>query len=77
MSSSRVTPGGDWLMRQALPNPGVHSVAVTQDATPLLFVRHDEVGAVGVLDAVVGRVVRDIDEAGISGPRSSSRPRPR
>lgn len=59
---------GDWLMRQTLPNPGVHSVAVTQDATPLLFVRHDEIGAVGVLDAVSGAWLRDIDEAGLSGP---------
>lgn len=59
---------GDWLMRQALPNPGVHTIAVTQDAKPLLFVRHDEIGAVGVLDAVSGAWLRDIDEAGLSGP---------
>ncbi len=59
---------GDWLMRRTLPNPGVHSVAVTQDAKPLLFVRHDEIGAIGVLDALSGTWLRDIDEAGISGP---------
>lgn len=59
---------GDWLMRQALPNPGVHSIVVTQDAKPLLFARHDEIGAIGVLDAVSGAWIRDIDEAGISGP---------
>jgi len=59
---------GDWLLEHVLPNPGVHSVAVTQDDAPLLFVRHDEVGAIGVLDARTGAVLRDIDEAGIAGP---------
>jgi hypothetical protein len=41
---------------------------VTQDDAPLLFARHDEVGAIGVLDARTGVVLRDIDEAGIAGP---------
>jgi methylamine dehydrogenase heavy chain len=59
---------GDWLLRQVLPNPGLHTIAVTQDAAPLLFVRHDEIGAIGVLDARSGAVLRDIDEAGITGP---------
>jgi hypothetical protein len=59
---------GDWLMRQVLPNPGAHAIAVTQDAEPLLFVRHDQIGAVGVVDALSGSLVREIDEAGISGP---------
>lgn len=59
---------GDWLLHQLLPNAGAHAIAVTQDAHPLLFVRHDEVGAVGVLDATTGALVREIDEAGIAGP---------
>lgn len=59
---------GDWWLRQVLPNPGIHSIAVTQDATPLLFVRHDEIGAIGVLDALSGAPLREIEEAGISGP---------
>lgn len=50
-----------------LPNLGVHSLAVTQDGAPLLFVRHADLGAVGVLDAQSGEHLRDIDEAGISG----------
>ncbi len=50
-----------------LPNLGVHSVAVTQDDDPLLFVRHADLGAVGVLDARTGEHLRDIDEAGLSG----------
>jgi methylamine dehydrogenase heavy chain len=58
----------DWMLRQVLPNPGAHTIAVTQDAAPLLFVRHDEIGAIGVVDALTGTSLRDLDEAGISGP---------
>jgi len=58
----------DWFLRAVLPNPGIHSIAVTQDDKPLLFVRHDEVGAIGVLDALSGARLRDIEEAGIAGP---------
>ncbi|KPK16996.1 MAG: hypothetical protein AMJ62_02995 [Myxococcales bacterium SG8_38] len=50
-----------------LPNMGVHSLTVTQDERPLLFVRHSDLGAVGVLDALSGEHLRDIDEAGLSG----------
>lgn len=50
-----------------LPNMGVHSIAVTQDAEPLLFFRHTDLGAVGVLDARTGEHLRDIDETGLSG----------
>ncbi len=60
---------GEWLLERLLPNPGLHSIAVTQDAQPLLFVRHDEIGAIGVLDGLSGARLRDIDEAGISGPQ--------
>ncbi len=59
---------GEWLLRQVSPNPGAHSIAVTQDAHPLLFVRHGEIGALGVVDALSGALVREIDEIGISGP---------
>lgn len=50
-----------------LPNIGVHSIAVTQDAAPLLFVRNADLGAVGVLDALSGEHLRNIDETGLSG----------
>lgn len=50
-----------------LPNLGVHSIAVTQDDAPLLFYRHAELGAVGVMDALTGEHLRDIEEAGLSG----------
>jgi methylamine dehydrogenase heavy chain len=50
-----------------LPNMGVHSIAVTQDSQPILFMRHTDLGAVGVLDALSGEHLRNIDEAGLSG----------
>lgn len=50
-----------------MPNLGVHSIAVTQDEAPLLFYRHADLGAVGVMDARSGAHLRDIDEAGLSG----------
>ncbi len=50
-----------------LPNLGVHSIAVTQDDAPLLFYRHADLGAVGVMDALTGEHLRDIGEAGLSG----------
>lgn len=55
------------ILAFVLPNMGVHSIAVTQDSEPLLFVRHSDLGAVGVLDAQSGAQLREIDEAGISG----------
>jgi methylamine dehydrogenase heavy chain len=55
------------ILSFVLPNMGVHSVAVTQDANPLLFVRHADLGAVGVLDALSGEHLRDIEETGLSG----------
>ena len=48
-------------------SPGVHSIAVTQDDEPLLFVRNAELGALAVLDARSGDHLRDIEEVGISG----------
>jgi len=50
-----------------LPNMGVHSIAVTRDDAPLLFYRHADLGAVGVLDALSGAHLRDIGETGLSG----------
>jgi len=55
------------LLNFVLPNLGVHSIAVTRDDAPLLFYRHADLGAVGVLDALSGQHLRDIDEAGVSG----------
>lgn len=55
------------ILNFVLPNMGVHSVAVTQDDQPLLFYRHADLGAVGVLDASNGEHLRDIEEVGLSG----------
>lgn len=55
------------ILSFVLPNMGVHSIAVTRDSKPLLFMRHADLGAVGVLDALSGEHLRDIDETGLSG----------
>ena len=55
-------------LRWILPGPGVHTIAVTQDAEPLLFARNADLGAVGVLDARTGEHLRDLEEVGLSGP---------
>jgi methylamine dehydrogenase heavy chain len=62
-------PGG--LMEAALgavlPHMGIHSLVVTQDASPVLFLRHGEIGAVAVVDAFSGAHLRDIEETGLAG----------
>ena len=62
---------GSWLHRilqHWIPSDGAHSLAVTQDAAPLLFVRNAEVGVVAVLDARTGEHLRNLDDAGVAGP---------
>lgn len=59
---------GRTLLGWVVPNPGAHSVAVTQDAEPLLFTRNNELGAVAVLDATTGEHLRSVGELGLSGP---------
>ncbi len=54
-------------MRYVIPSPGVHSVVVTRDANPLLFMRHRETGAAGVFDAKTGEFLRYLDETGLGG----------
>lgn len=58
---------GATLLEWVLPPPGVHSIAVTQDDAPLLFARNVDLGAVGVLDALSGEHLRDLEEVGLSG----------
>jgi methylamine dehydrogenase heavy chain len=55
-------------LQSAFGGPGIHSLVVTQDAEPLLFVRNAEIGAIGVLDARTGVMLREIEEVGVSGP---------
>ena len=56
------------VMNWILPSEGIHTIAVTQDDNPLLFVRHGMLGAVGVLDASTGDSLRTLTEAGFAGP---------
>ena len=57
----------EWLLGLAMPNQGVHSIAVTQDEAPLLFARFADFGSVAVLDALSGEHLRDLEQAGLSG----------
>jgi methylamine dehydrogenase heavy chain len=54
----------DWL----LPNEGVHTLTVSRDAEPLLFMRNAGLGAVAVVDARSGETLRILGEAGLAGP---------
>jgi methylamine dehydrogenase heavy chain len=56
------------MLQSWTPSDGAHSLLVTQDAAPLLFVRNAEIGVVAVLDARSGEHLRNLDEAGIAGP---------
>ncbi|MDJ0789580.1 MAG: amine dehydrogenase large subunit [Myxococcota bacterium] len=66
-----VEDGGflDWLLGALLPDEGAHSIAVTQDASPLLFARNASMGVVAVLDARSGDHLRDLTEVGLVGNR--------
>lgn len=57
----------DWLLRNLLPSPGADTLAVTQDAAPLLLAGERESGAVGVYDATTGEHLRDLEQTGIGG----------
>jgi methylamine dehydrogenase heavy chain len=62
---------GGWFHRTLqnwIPSDGAHSLVVTQDDAPLLFVRNAEVGVVAVLDAKTGEHLRNLEDAGIAGP---------
>ncbi len=56
------------VLKWILPTDTVHSIAISQDASPLLFMRNAELGAIGVVDPDGGEVVRILGEAGLFGP---------
>jgi methylamine dehydrogenase heavy chain len=56
------------MLNWVLPPDTVHSITVSQDASPILFVRNAELGAIGVVDANTGQVQRILTEAGLFGP---------
>jgi methylamine dehydrogenase heavy chain len=55
------------MLQSWTPSDGAHSLLVTQDATPVLFVRNAEIGLVAVLDARSGEHLRNLEDAGIAG----------
>jgi methylamine dehydrogenase heavy chain len=64
-----ITRGGTFhrILQSWAPSDGAHSLAVTQDDDPLLFVRNAEVGVVAVLDAKSGEHLRNLEDAGVAG----------
>lgn len=56
------------LMEWLLPDEGVHSLTVSQDDEPLLFMRNAMLGAVAVVDAQTGETLRVLTETGLAGP---------
>lgn len=64
-------PGGFavWLLEMLLPDEGADTIAVSQDAAPLLFARNSELGAVAVLDARTGEPLRILEDVGLAGMR--------
>lgn len=58
-----------WILEKVVPAPGAHTIAVSSDDVPVLFVRSAELGVVGVLDARTGEHLRDLEEAGLAGPQ--------
>lgn len=59
---------GDRLLHWLIPDRGVHSIAITQDEDPVLFARSNELGIVAVLEPETGERLRNLEEAGLSGP---------
>ena len=56
------------LLEWLLPSDGVHTLVVSQDEAPLLFMRNGMLGAVAVVDARSGDTLRILTEAGLTGP---------
>lgn len=56
------------LLEWILPADRVHSIAISRDAAPVLFMRNAELGAVGVVDPENGQALRILGEAGLFGP---------
>ena len=56
------------LLEWLVPSDGVHSIALSHDARPLLFARNAERGALAVLDARTGATLRVVTDVGLAGP---------
>jgi hypothetical protein len=56
------------VLKWILPADTVHSIAISRDAAPVLFMRNAALGAIGVVDADSGLPLRILAEAGLFGP---------
>lgn len=56
------------LLHWATPLPGVHAILVSQDESPVILARNSDIGLVAVIDALSGDFLRNLTEAGITGP---------
>jgi methylamine dehydrogenase heavy chain len=55
-----------WLLERAVPDPGVDSIAVSQDPEPRLFGVSMQAGTVGVWDARSGAFLRFLENVGLA-----------
>jgi methylamine dehydrogenase heavy chain len=56
------------VLKWILPADTVHSIAISRDAAPVLFMRNAELGTIGVVDPDSGQPLRILGEAGLFGP---------
>lgn len=55
-----------WLLERAVPNAGIDSIAVSQDADPRLFGVASAAGTIGVWDARSGAFLRFLENVGLA-----------
>lgn len=55
-----------WLLERLVPDAGVDSIAVSQDAEPLLFGVSQQAGTIGVWDARSGTFLRHLENVGLA-----------
>lgn len=55
-----------WLLERVVPNAGVDSIAVSQDAEPRLFGVSSAAGTIGVWDARSGAFLRHLENVGLA-----------
>ena len=56
------------VLHWVVPSEGAHTIVVSEDDDPVLFVRNARAGAVVVLDANTGETRRFLSETGLAGP---------
>ena len=56
----------DWMLDHVVPSPGIHQVAVTPDAKPLLVTGSQQGGSVAVYDAQSGELLRRVSSGNMT-----------